>query len=384
MCVYYLAYMKSSTTHSDLFSSFPQTTKEAWAKAAGAEIEGKNPFESLLWQQQGLTGMPYYDKSDSGAAGFILPSSHEEFLGARTWYNMPLIRVLEEESANKNALKQLASGADGILFDLEKKPEMSLKKLLKDIEWPFCKVSFIIHENAEDFFSQLQDYLQQKKNNLNTIGGFCQLKTYPHHPQSLHKVVHNLNSYPNFRLIGITSNVKDPAEQLSDLLAKAVTEVDLLTKAGVLEEQFLRKVFFSVHVGHDFFLEIAKLKVLRLLWYQIIKAYGVENYSPSDVYIHAINTVWSNETFQPHENMLANTVSGLASVSGGCTSLTFEPAADEERLERIALNVSHILREESHINKVADPTAGSYYLENLIKNLADATWKSFTGKISQA
>ena len=376
--------MKSSDNHTDLFSTFSPATKEAWAKAASAEIEGKNPFESLLWHQHGVTGLPFYDKSDSATAGFILPSSNEEFLGARGWYNMPLIKVLEEERANNKALQYLTRGADGILFDLEKKNELSLKKLLNSIEWPFCKVSFLIHENVESFFAQLQDYLQEKNYNPTTIEGFCHLKTYPHHPQSLHKVVHSFNSFTKLRLIGITSNLKDPAEQLSDLLAKAVTEVEKLTQAEINEEEALRQVFFSVPVGHDFFLEIAKLKVLRMLWHQVVKAYSVTNYTPSDVYIHAMTTVWSNEIFQPHENMLAGTVSGLASVAGGCTSLTLEPAAEEERLERIALNVSHILREESHINKVADPTAGSYYLENLIKNLANATWKSFIEKMKQA
>jgi len=372
--------MKSSDNHIDLFSSFSPATKEAWAKAASAEIEGKNPFESLLWHQHGITGLPYYDKNDSGT-GFILSSSNEEFIGARGWYNMPLIKVLEEKHANNKALQHLTGGADGVLFDLEKKTELSLKELLNGIEWPFCKVSFLIHENLDNFFAKLQDYLQEKKYNPTSISGFFQLKTYPHHPQSLHKVVHNLNSYSNLRFIGITSNFKDPVEELSDLLVKAVTEVDVLTNAGVSEKPALRQVFFSVQVGHDFFMEIAKLKVLRMLWHQVVKAYGVVNYNPSDVYIHAMNTVWSNETFQPHENMLAGTVSGLASVTGGCTSLTLEPAADEERLQRIALNVSHILREESHINKVADPTAGSYYLENLINTLVSATWKSFTEKI---
>lgn len=367
----------------DLFSSFSPAGKDAWAKAVNAEIEGKNAFEHLLWERAGVTGLPYYDAADQPDKTFNLPLSKNEFLGARSWYNMPLVKVLADEEANKKALHHLTSGADGIIFDLGQNNDISLQKLLTEIEWPICQVAFLVDQHAEFFFSTLEKYLLEKKFEPASIGGFVLLKTYPHYPQSLHKVVHNLSPYKNFKLIGITSSHTNRIEFLSDLLLKAVTEVEVLTDAGVPEVTALHQVFFFVPIGQDFFLELATLKVLRMLWYQVMNAYGVKNYSAADVPIHVIHPVWNHEAFQPHENMLAATTAGLSAILGGCTSLSLEPAAPEERLERIALNVSTILREESHLNKVADPTAGSYYLESIIKNLADAAWTRFTNQLKE-
>lgn len=368
--------------HTDLFSTFTPANKAAWTHAASAEIEGKNPFEALAWENLGVKGAPYYDASGPRHEKFTLPVSAEPFLGPRCWYNMPVIKVLDEENANKAALKKLTGGADGILFEVVKTESLSLDTLLKNIEWPFCQVSFIIPENPENFFSSLEGFLNEKKFEPESIKGFVWLKTYPHHPQSLHKVVHSLNSYRNLKLVGITSTQTNAIEHISDLLANAVTEIDMLTESGLSPDAALRQVFFSINAGSDFFIELTKLKVLRILWERIVTAYKSTHHY--DVYIHVFCEAWHNETFQPHENMLAGTTRGLSAVLGGCSSLTLEAAAPEEHLNRIALNISNILREESHINKVADPTAGAYYLEHMCNELSDAAWTSFLTKINQA
>jgi methylmalonyl-CoA mutase len=110
----------------------------------------------------------------------------------------------------------------------------------------------------------------------------------------------------------------------------------------------------------------------------------VADYSPSNLFIHARSTAWSNAAFEPHENMLKSTTASMAAILGGCNALTIEPALEQNsRLSRVALNVSHILREESHLNKVADPTAGSYYMENLVQQVAQQAWAKFTQNVSK-
>lgn len=129
---------------------------------------------------------------------------------------------------------------------------------------------------------------------------------------------------------------------------------DILLKDIQLEYCYVafRNKIEVIEIGDDFFLEIARLKSIRK--------------KDPDRFIHAYIKPFTKEAYQPHGNMISSTVRALAAVLGGCDALTIE--ADSELEQRIAKNVSLIFREESHLNKTSDPTAGSYFLEALTQN----------------
>ncbi|MBX2970910.1 MAG: hypothetical protein KF803_16200 [Cyclobacteriaceae bacterium] len=365
--------MENNSGLNDLLSGFSPANRNEWIQAASSEIDGKNPLEALQWHKSGITGLPYYDLENTPTNPFSLTPSDSEFFGARSWHNLPKIKALDVKAANQKALHYLSAGADGILFELQ--DDFSFETLLNNIEWPFCSIGFSLDVITPDFCNQLEKYLGQKKIDPTSIQGFIYQKTYPHHPQVLHKLIHMLDSYKKTQCIGITSDKQLVPDQISDMLIKAVETLDLLESKN--QTAGAEKIFFSVNLSTDFIIEIAKLKVLRKLWYKILNAYGSTLESKS-IRIHATSEAWINESFEPHGNMLNATTAGLAAILGGCTSITLMPADEtDERLARIAQNVSHILREESHINKVADPTAGSYYLEQLIQELSESAWKKF-------
>jgi len=128
---------------------------------------------------------------------------------------------------------------------------------------------------------------------------------------------------------------------------------------------------FGFAIGSNHFIEIAKLRAVRLLWAQAEEAFGR---APSPLRIHA-QTAGENKTlFDPHVNLLRVTTEALSAVLGGCDSLTITPCGFDAHL---ADNVHHILREESHLDKVLDPGAGSYYVEALTDALAAEAWTLF-------
>ena len=123
-------------------------------------------------------------------------------------------------------------------------------------------------------------------------------------------------------------------------------------------------------IGSNHFMEIAKLRAARLLWPQVAAAFGVDGH----VRIHA-RTAGENKTlYDPYVNLLRVTTEAMSAVLGGCDSLTITPCGFDAHL---ADNVHHILREESHLDKVLDPGAGSYYLEALTGSLAADAWALF-------
>lgn len=124
-------------------------------------------------------------------------------------------------------------------------------------------------------------------------------------------------------------------------------------------------------IGSNHFMEIAKLRAARLLWPQVASAFGS---SDTGIRIHA-RTAGENKTlYDPYVNLLRVTTEALAAVIGGCDSLTITPCRFDAHL---AENVHHILSEESHLDKVKDPAAGSYYVEALTDEVAREGWKLF-------
>jgi methylmalonyl-CoA mutase len=339
--------MSNKADFNRLFEDFkPYLTKD-WIKAAEAENEGKDPYASLSWNKESILGKPYYDKSDITLPKFQIPVSSNPFLGARAWHNIPQISVEAESSTNALALNHLKNGADGILFDLRNKSTINFEKLLENIDWPYCSVAFRLRANQENYTTSLSTFIQQKKWDASALHGFLLWDKVPTNTQSLHQL---FNGYTNFKFITVEILDETIIDQLKTCIAFGKQHQNVSSHIG-----------FSLPIGTDFFLEIAKLKALRLLWKQVTP---VDN-----LFVHAQSKPWITEAFQPHGNLLKSTAAGMAAVAGGCDALTILPERENDSSNRIARNVSSILREESHFNKVADATAGSYYVESLVNQL---------------
>lgn len=144
---------------------------------------------------------------------------------------------------------------------------------------------------------------------------------------------------------------------------------------------------FAVAVSTSYFVEIAKLRALRLLVPQVIAAYAAKadekiDYSPTDLFVQAETSRRTETVYDPYVNMLRGTTEGMAAVIGGSDVLSVRPFDASLRPEdnfgtRIARNVQLILREEAHLDVVADPGAGAYYLEAATDQLAQRAWHHF-------
>jgi methylmalonyl-CoA mutase len=129
-------------------------------------------------------------------------------------------------------------------------------------------------------------------------------------------------------------------------------------------------------------MEIAKLRAARILWALIADAYNSADKNSFRMEIHSITKVWKDTVSDPFINMLRTQTEAMSAVLGGTDSLTVNPFdivnnIPDEFSERIARNQQLILKEEAWFDKVADPSAGSYYIENLTKLIAEYSWKLF-------
>src|SRR5207248_4283310 len=139
-----------------------------------------------------------------------------------------------------------------------------------------------------------------------------------------------------------------------------------------------RGFFFGICM--NFYREVAKLRAARLLWWRIMKGFGARNPRSMLLRTHCQTSGWSLTEQDPFNNVVRTTIEAMAAVFGGTQSLHTN-ALDEaialpsEFSARIARNTQLIIQEETHVCNVIDPWAGSYLMEKLTQDMADAAWE---------
>ena len=373
--------MPIQTLHELLNQSFPKSNRESWAQKASQELQGGDPLHALRWSTVDAGEfLPYYDSVSKGSLDYLNKFHFTPAPGSnpRTWELLPKITVNDFVKANTLALSYLGSGANGIFFDLCGTASLELDTLLEGIEWPYCSISFRASSEAT-ICADLAAYVKKKKYDPAALHGNIFWESIAHQVSG---VMTHLSPFSSFQSSGIHVRTSSPSEEISQALWEATITLDTLINLGTPIEEALRNISLSLAADTDFFVTMAKFRTMRILWYQVAQAYGVKSFLPSDLHIHVRAERWINPSFQPHSNILKGTTAAMAAVLGGCNSLTLE-AEDESSamMNRIAANVTHILKEESHLTKVADPMAGSYALDVLVDQMTQIVWNAFNEKI---
>lgn len=170
-------------------------------------------------------------------------------------------------------------------------------------------------------------------------------------------------------------------EELGIALSVAVHHLRELEARGVDVATAAPCIRFGFSVGTHFFMEIARLRASRILWSRVVEAAGGDT-DAQRMTIHARTSRFTKTVLDPHVNMLRTTTEAMAAILGQVDSLHVAPFDEplglpDEFSRRIARNTHAILREESHLDLVADPAGGSWYVETLTHQVAEEAWKVF-------
>jgi len=195
-------------------------------------------------------------------------------------------------------------------------------------------------------------------------------------------------AHPQLRAAQVASDAYHLAgasctQELAYALATGCEYLRWCLNAGMSLTQASQQIGFRLTVSSDLFLELAKLRALRLAWAKIIAAHG-DHGDPGDplTHVHAVTSARSQTRRDPWVNMLRTTTEAFAALVGGADAVTtraFDSALGHSDgfARRIARNVQVILNEEAHVNEVADAAGGSYYVESLTDQLARAAFQLF-------
>ncbi|WP_460940540.1 methylmalonyl-CoA mutase family protein [Spirosoma humi] len=375
---------------------FPATDKSAWLTQVLNESKttqrSDDEYERLRWHtEEGFSVEPYYTASElvqgplTAVQLATIQAAQKQIPG---WLNTPVYNVTDEKSDNIILRDALARGADAFVIN----PSTSatdlndpLAYLLNGIKLSDTPIFFRpTSDRASDLVVALKKVAPYKlKGGLLTNAG-----------ASIAEVTRLTADSPQFRTVCVASHAFHNAggtatQELAFTLASLADTYDQLTESGLTIDQLVSKTILSVSVGTSYFMEIAKLRALRVLIARFISAYSSAPFPP--LFIHGQTSTFYDAKATSNTNLLRATTEAMAAVIGGCDALTVYPfdsvlgtptSADHstsatDLSARIARNVSILLKQESYFDKVADPSAGSYYVEVLTHSLVEAAWELF-------
>jgi len=218
---------------------------------------------------------------------------------------------------------------------------------------------------------------------------FMVRNTYIYPPEPSMRIIGDIIEYttlhmPKFNSISISGYHMQEAGanqvlELAFTLADGKEYVKTALAKGLDVDGFAGRLSFFFAIGMNFYLEVAKLRAARLLWWRMMKEFNPKNQKSLMLRTHCQTSGWSLTEQDPYNNVVRTTVEAMAAIFGGTQSLhtnSFDEAIalPSATSSRIARNTQLILQEETHISNVIDPWAGSYLMENLTQEMADKAW----------
>ena len=190
----------------------------------------------------------------------------------------------------------------------------------------------------------------------------------------------------DLRVLGVSAYNYNSAgatavQELAFAFATALDYFDAMTERGFAPEELAPRFQFEFGVGPYFFMEIAKLRAARYLWSLLLEQYSVRS-DLRKIFIRARCSKFNQTVFDPYVNILRTTTETFSAVLGGADAICSNPFDEcfglpNEFSRRIARNIHLLLKEESHMDFVIDPAGGSYFVETLTEQFAEAALSLF-------
>jgi len=393
-----------------LFDQFPPVTTKQWTDKILADLKGADYNKKMVWKTgEGFDVKPFYRMEDLDNLLYInsLPGEFPYLRGTKIKDNNWLVRqnidVTDYSEANRKALTILMKGIDSlgfILTDPEAVSRENFEILLTGIHIEIIEINFLCNGKAKEILSILGEIASERGLDPDNIKGAVEADPIGRlmvngklcvPVEAGFDYLASLTSaaalFPNLQTVHLNASAfsnagGDIVQELAFGLAMGSEYLTQLTDRNISPVLAASKVRFSFGTGSHYFPEIAKLRAARLLWSVITSRFNPGDRKGMRMKIHCVTTGWNKTIYDPYVNMLRTQTEVMSASLGGADSITVEPFDEafrkpDEFSERIARNQQLILKEESYFDKVADPSAGSYYIENLTTLIADNAWKLF-------
>jgi methylmalonyl-CoA mutase len=266
-----------------------------------------------------------------------------------------------------------------ILFDQIPLDEMSVSMTMNGAVIPILAMFIVAGEEQGVSADKLSGTIQN-----DILKEFMVRNTYIYPPEPSMRLVADIIEYtskymPKFNSISISGYHMHEAganavQEVAFTLADGLEYVRTALARGLDVDAFAPRLSFFWGIGMNFFMEIAKMRAARYLWADMMQQFNPKKPLSTALRTHCQTSGWSLTEQDPYNNIVRTTIEALAAVLGGTQSLhtnSFDEAIalPTEFSARIARNTQLILAEEASVTHVADPLAGSYYVESLTNSI---------------
>jgi len=406
--------------------------KDTWRKQAEKELR-ERPLDDLTWNTlEGIPVSPLYTADDVAGLDHMntMPGIEPFTRGVRAtmytgrpWTIRQYAGFSTAEESNAFYRRALAAGQQGVsvAFDLatHRGYDSDHERVIGDVGKagvaidsvedmkilfdgiPLDKVSVSMTMNGA-VIPVLANFIvtgEEQGHDRSVLSGtiqndilkeFMVRNTYIYPPEPSMRIIADIieytsNEMPKFNSISISGYHMQEAganlvQELAYTLADGKEYVKTAMARGMDIDKFAGRLSFFFAIGMNFFMEAAKLRAARLLWHRIMDDLGAKDPRSKMLRTHCQTSGVSLQEQDPYNNVIRTAYEAMSAVLGGTQSLHTN-ALDEaialptDFSARIARNTQLILQEETGVTNVVDPLAGSYYVEKLTADLADAAWK---------
>jgi methylmalonyl-CoA mutase len=366
----------------NLLSEFPSISTQSWEQIIQRDLKGADYARKLLWQSDdGLLIKPYYRAEDIEGLEHLdtAPGDFPYLRGSQStagWYICEEIDTIDSGKANRAACSAVTAGAEKIIFlnvAIEDAADLEI------LDANLCEIPVHLENADEPQLRLLIDRLKKRPRLAPISTGWNPLGNLDFAAEITRIAPPGIVPFTiggeEFEESGATA-----VEQAGFTLAAAADFLAEMQSREVDVDRAAASVRFSFAIDSNFFFEIAKLRAFRMVWAQVVEAFGGARES-ARAYIHARTSRWNKTVYDPHVNILRATTEAMSAVFGSADSISVAPFDEcyrvpDEASRRLARNIQILLKEEALLSRVGDAGGGSYYLEVLTDSIAREAWKS--------
>lgn len=373
-----------------LFEEFSANSLEEWTQKAIKDLKGKK-LEDLEWQvEENISISPFYHPDhqigNAKAGKNKFTTNH--------WEIGEYLETEAPRTTNEAALEALNGGTEALLFRFKRSyTEEDLQLILENINLSFISTHFELFfadKKPYELLLQFYSLLEARNEDTEKIRGSVDFDpildwVQPPVEQMKEAILFCNKNLPAFKILQVNGRIfhagnEYSSRELALSIAKANEYMAYFTASGLSPEVVNQHMQFSLSVGNSYFVEIAKIRALRILWANVMKAYTSNPGIQPDVVVHLAPETQVEDIYS---NMICATTQAMSAVIGGADRLYVLPAnaikkePDSSFTRRIARNVQHLLKMESYMDRVIDPSEGSFYIEKLTDALVEEAWLKF-------
>lgn len=392
-----------------LFTEFPPVSTQEWETQIIRDLKGADYEKKLVWKTlEGFSVRPYYRTEDLKDLPYLntLPGEFPYLRGTKTVNDWLIHQTFHATGryaqANREAHSALDRGLESVGFRFKENCAVSfddIKVLLNGIYLPAVEISFEhCGTSRTDILDAFIKYVQDNKIDPGLVRArfdFDPLGRSMDGDMSLEdslsrlaECIEKVKDFPLLRIISVSGYAihekgSGIVQELAFALALASEYVQRLSAKGVNPSVAAAAIQFHFAVGSNYFMEIAKFRAGRMFWALQLKEMGITSPDKCRMHVHAVTSPWNQTIYDMYVNLLRGTTQAMSAAIAGVDSLevlSFDSALRDSDpfSRRLARNIQIILKEEAHFNKVADPAAGSYYVENLTALIFGAAKELFS------